>query len=152
MRISDWSSDVCSSDLFKIGKAAETLGRFVVNTTFGVGGLVDVAKTKPFNLPYRRNGFANTLGFYGVELGPYFYLPLVGPTTLRDMVGNGIDLLVVPTTVGAPFNRTQYAVPTTVIKQLNDRIENDAEIESLKETIVTPDESGNASRREKGGQ
>src|SRR3546814_6026547 len=104
MRISDWSSDVCSSDLpvrdglgnalrnisepvnflnfllqFKIGKAAETLGRFVVNTTFGVGGLVDVAKTKPFNLPYRRNGFANTLGFYGVEPGPYFYLPLVGP-------------------------------------------------------------------------
>src|SRR3546814_5937005 len=83
MRISDWSSDVCSSDLpvnflnfllqFKIGKAAETLGRFVVNTTFGVGGLVDVAKTKPFNLPYRRNGFANTLGFYGVEPGPYFY-------------------------------------------------------------------------------
>src|SRR3546814_3967930 len=63
MRISDWSSDVCSSDL--------------VNTTFGVGGLVDVAKTKPFNLPYRRNGFANTLGFYGVEPGPYFYLPLV---------------------------------------------------------------------------
>src|SRR3546814_2446438 len=107
IRISDWSSDVCSSDLyglgnalrnisepvnflnfllqFKIGKAAETLGRFVVNTTFGVGGLVDVAKTKPFNLPYRRNGFANTLGFYGVEPGPYFYLPLVGPTTLRDM-------------------------------------------------------------------
>src|SRR3546814_4173394 len=90
---------------FKIGKAAETLGRFVVNTTFGVGGLVDVAKTKPFNLPYRRNGFANTLGFYGVEPGPYFYLPLVGPTTLRDMAGNGIALLVLPTTVGAPFNR-----------------------------------------------
>jgi phospholipid-binding lipoprotein MlaA len=123
---------------FKIGKAAETLGRFVVNTTFGVGGLFDVAKTKPFDLPYRRNGFANTLGFYGVEPGPYFYLPLVGPTTLRDMVGNGIDLLVVPTTVGAPFNRTQYAVPTTVIKQLNDRIENDAEIERLQEESVDP--------------
>src|SRR3546814_15373424 len=45
---------------FKIGKAAETLGRFAVNTTFGVGGLFDVAKTMPFNLPYRRNGFANT--------------------------------------------------------------------------------------------
>src|SRR3546814_15132075 len=111
MRISDWSSDVCSSDL--------------------VAGIFDVAKKPPVNLPYRPNGFANTLGFYGVEPGPYFYLPLVGPTTLRDMVGNGIDLLVVPTTVGAPFNRTQYAVPTTVIKQLNDRIENDAETERL---------------------
>src|SRR3546814_1283739 len=69
---------------FKIGKAAETLGRFAVNTTFGVGGLFDVAKTMPFNLPYRRNGFANTLGFYGVEPGPYFYLPLIGSTTLRS--------------------------------------------------------------------
>ncbi|TCM32446.1 phospholipid-binding lipoprotein MlaA [Novosphingobium sp. ST904] len=123
---------------FKIGKAAETLGRFVVNTTFGVGGLVDVAKTKPFNLPYRRNGFANTLGFYGVEPGPYFYLPLVGPTTLRDMAGNGIALLVLPTTVGAPFNRPAYAVPTTVIKQLNDRIEGDAEITRLQEESLDP--------------
>lgn len=123
---------------FKIGKAAETLGRFVVNTTFGVGGLFDVAKDKPFDLPYRRNGFANTLGFYGVEPGPYFYLPLVGPTTLRDMVGNSIDLLVVPTAVGAPFNRTVYAVPTTVIKQLNDRIEGDAEIERLQEESADP--------------
>ena len=123
---------------FKIGKAAETLGRFAVNTTFGVGGLVDVAKTKPFNLPYRRNGFANTLGFYGVEPGAYFYLPLVGPTTLRDLAGNSIDLLVVPTAVGAPFDRTAYAVPTTVIKQLNDRIENAAEIERLQEESADP--------------
>jgi phospholipid-binding lipoprotein MlaA len=123
---------------FKIGKAAETLGRFAVNTTFGVGGLFDVAKEKPFDLPHRRNGFANTLGFYGVEPGPYFYLPLVGPTTLRDMVGNSVDLLVLPTSVGAPFNRTAYAVPTTVIRQLNDRIEGDAEIERLQEESADP--------------
>jgi phospholipid-binding lipoprotein MlaA len=123
---------------FKIGKAAETLGRFAVNTTFGVGGLFDVAKTKPFNLPYRRNGFANTLGFYGVEPGPYFYLPLVGPTTLRDLAGNSLDLLVLPTAVGAPFNRPAYAVPTTVIKQLNDRIEGDAAIKCLQEESADP--------------
>ena len=123
---------------FKIGKAAETLGRFVVNTTFGVGGLFDVAKTKPFSLPYRRNGFANTLGFYGVEPGPYFYLPLLGPTTLRDLAGNSIDLLVVPTAVGAPFNRAAYSIPTNVIQQLNDRIERDAEIEHLQEVSTDP--------------
>ena len=123
---------------FKIGKAAETLGRFAVNTTFGVGGLFDVAKTKPFDLPYRRNGFANTLGFYGVEPGPYFYLPLLGSTTLRDLAGNSIDLLVLPTAVGSPFNRTAYAVPTNVVRQLNDRIENDAEIERLQEESADP--------------
>jgi len=123
---------------FKIGKAAETLGRFAVNTTFGVGGLFDVAKTKPFNLPYRRNGFANTMGFYGVEPGPYFYLPLIGSTTLRDLAGNGIDMLVVPTAVGAPFDRTAYAVPTTVIRQLNDRIEDDAQIQRLQQESLDP--------------
>ena len=123
---------------FKIGKAAETLGRFAVNTTFGVGGLFDVAKTKPFDLPYRRNGFANTLGFYGVEPGPYFYLPLLGSTTLRDLAGNSIDLLVLPTAVGAPFNRTAYAVPTNVVRQLNDRIDSDAEIQRLQQESADP--------------
>jgi len=123
---------------FKIGKAAETLGRFAVNTTFGVGGLFDVAKKKPINLPYRRNGFANTLGFYGVEPGPFFYLPLIGPTTLRDLAGNSLDLLVLPTAVGAPFNRPAYAIPTTVIKQLNDRIEGDAQIQRMQQESLDP--------------
>jgi phospholipid-binding lipoprotein MlaA len=53
----------------KPGKAAETVGRFAVNSTIGIGGLFDVAKREPFKLPYRRNGFANTLGYYGVEPG-----------------------------------------------------------------------------------
>ena len=123
---------------FKIGKAAETLGRFAINSTFGVGGLFDVAKKKPFNLPYRRNGFANTLGFYGVEPGPFFYLPLFGATTLRDMAGNGLDMLVLPTAIGKPFNRTAYAVPTTVVRALNDRIERDAEIERLQQQSLDP--------------
>ena len=123
---------------FKIGKAAETLGRFAINSIFGVGGLFDVAKKKPFNLPYRRNGFANTLGFYGVEPGPFFYLPLFGATTLRDMAGNGLDMLVLPTAIGKPFNRTAYAVPTTVVRALNDRIERDAEIERLQKQSLDP--------------
>src|SRR3546814_17832487 len=54
------------------------------------------------------------------------------------MAGNGIALLVLPTTVGAPFNRPAYAVPTTVIKQLNDRIEGDAEITRLQEESLDP--------------
>ena len=123
---------------FKIGKAAETLGRFAINSTFGIGGLFDVAKTKPFCLPHRPNGFANTLGFYGVEPGAYFYLPLVGPTTVRDMVGDGVDLLVLPVAIGSPFNRKAYALPATTIDKLNDRVERDAEIVRLREESVDP--------------
>ncbi len=74
----------------KPGKAFETLGRFAINSTIGIGGLVDVAKKEPFNLPHRRNGFANTLGYYGVDSGSYLYLPIIGATTVRDLVGDGL--------------------------------------------------------------
>ena len=123
---------------FKFGKAAETLGRFAINSTVGVAGLFDVAKRHPVNLPYRDNGFANTLGFYGVKPGAYFYLPLVGPTTVRDMFGNTVDLFVLPVAVGSPFNRPEYAIPTTTIDQLNQRVARDGEITRLREESDDP--------------
>ncbi len=120
----------------KPGKAAETLGRFTVNTTVGIGGLIDLAKKKPFNLPYRPNGFANTLGYYGVGPGPYLYLPLIGPTTLRDLGGRLLDLSLVPSAVGAPFNTPTYSLSNGVIKSLDDRVEADAK---LREFHAAPD-------------
>jgi phospholipid-binding lipoprotein MlaA len=122
----------------KPGKAAETLGRFAINTTFGVGGLVDVAKTKPFSLPRRPNGFANTLGFYGVKPGPYFFLPLIGPTTLRDVIGGGIDGLVYPTVIGKPFTQLHYTLPAGTLSSLNSRIANDCELRALNEETSDP--------------
>ncbi|HSM53895.1 MAG TPA: VacJ family lipoprotein, partial [Erythrobacter sp.] len=88
----------------KPGKAVETVGRFAINTTVGVGGLFDVAKKEPFKLPHRRNGFGNTLGYYGVGPGPFLVVPLVGATTLRDLIGTGIDQSILPFAVGQPFN------------------------------------------------
>lgn len=107
----------------KVGKAAETVGRFAINSTLGVAGLVDVAKTEPFNLPYRSNGFANTLGFYGVDTGAFLYVPLIGPTTVRDLIGSGLDTLVMPTAFGDPFNRLEYGVVSYTIRSLDERIE-----------------------------
>jgi phospholipid-binding lipoprotein MlaA len=118
----------------KPGKAAETLGRFVINTTIGAAGVVDVAKRKPFNLPHRRNGFANTLGYYGVPAGPYFYLPLIGPTTLRDFIGNRLDLLVLPIAIGNQFSRPEYALPVAALSELNSRIEFDDELRQIRAT------------------
>lgn len=116
----------------KPGKAAETLGRFAVNTTVGIGGLIDVAKKKPFNLPYRANGFANTLGYYGVGPGPYLYLPLIGPTTVRDLGGRLLDLSLVPSAVGAPFNTPAYSLSNGVLKSLDDRVEADAKLREFR--------------------
>ncbi|CAN5194101.1 MlaA family lipoprotein [soil metagenome] len=81
-------------------RAAVTLGRFVVNSTAGVGGFGEVGER--VGLPYHGADFGQTLGRYGVGTGPYLYLPLLGPTTLRDIAGRGVD------TVADPFNVVNY--------------------------------------------
>ncbi|WP_240959244.1 VacJ family lipoprotein [Novosphingobium olei] len=118
----------------KPGKAAETVGRFAINSTIGVGGLIDVAKAKPFNLPYRRNGLAWTLGYYGVGPGPYLFLPLVGPTSLRDVIGLTIDRALLPAAVGKPLTNPAYVVASNVIKSLDDRVQTDAELRQMRES------------------
>ncbi|MFO1256117.1 MAG: VacJ family lipoprotein [Sphingomonadaceae bacterium] len=115
----------------KPGKAAETLGRFGINSTLGIAGLVDVAKGKPFNLPHRHNGFANTLGYYGVGTGPYLYLPFIGSTSLRDVVGGAVDGVILPVGIGAPFNKPYYTIPNGTIRSLDRRVEFDCQIKAL---------------------
>ncbi|MFN3475785.1 MAG: VacJ family lipoprotein [Blastomonas sp.] len=122
----------------KPGKAAETVGRFAVNTTIGIGGLFDVAKRDPFNLPYRRNGFANTLGYYGVEPGAYLFLPLIGPTTVRDLVGGTIDGLLLPSVVGAPFNDIKFTLPAATLSALQGRIQIDEQLNALRNQSNDP--------------
>ena len=117
---------------FKVGKAAETLGRFAINSTLGVGGLFDFAKRPAFKLPYRRNGFGNTMGFYGVDAGPYLYLPFTGATSLRDVIGSGLDQLLLPVAVGEPFNTLEYAVPYFIINSLDARLEVDEELRQIR--------------------
>lgn len=112
----------------KPGKGVRTLGRFAINSTVGVAGLVDVAKRKPFDIPYCANGFAYTLGYYGVKTGPYMYLPLIGPTTVRDLAGRLADLSLLPVAVGKPFNDTTFALTTTTIRLVDERAEADDEI------------------------
>ena len=65
--------------------SAKSLGRFVLNTTVGIGGLFDVAKH--VNLPGAPTGFSETMSTWGVHPGPYLVVPILGPSTLRDGVG-----------------------------------------------------------------
>ncbi len=126
----------------KIGKAAETVGRFVVNTTIGAIGLFDIARRKPFRLPRRSNGFANTLGFYGVPNGAFLYLPLVGPTTIRDLFGGAIDRLVMPIALGQGVTDPRFAIPAGALGALDHRAEFD---ETYKAIDTAPgDRYGNA--------
>ena len=118
---------------FKPGKAAETLGRFAINSTLGVGGLIDVAKKKPFNLPRRYNGLANTLGYYGIGPGPFLFLPGIGPTTARDLVGRIVDFSIVPRVVGRPLTDPAFSVGKATLSAITDRIERDGQIRQLRD-------------------
>jgi phospholipid-binding lipoprotein MlaA len=115
----------------KVGKAFETLGRLAINSTLGLGGLIDVAGKPGIGLPYRRNGFANTAGFYGVGPGPYLYLPVTGATTLRDIIGSTLDQALLPFAVGKPFSQPAYAVTYFVVNGLDQRLEVDAELKDI---------------------
>ena len=77
---------------FKILKGVNTLYRIAVNTTAGLGGLIDVATLQGVN---RENeDFGQTLGFYGLGSGPYLVLPVLGPSNLRDTGGLVVDSVV----------------------------------------------------------
>lgn len=67
----------------KPGAAGQDLGRIVVNTTAGVAGLFDVASM--IEIPKNNEDFGQTLGRYGVPPGPYLMVPLLGPSTARDV-------------------------------------------------------------------
>jgi phospholipid-binding lipoprotein MlaA len=123
---------------FKPGKAAETLARFSINSTLGLGGLIDIAKTPGIRLPRRDNGFGNTLGFYGVKPGPYLFLPFIGPTSVRDLIGGQGDGLVLPLAVGKPFDRLEYQIPRGVVTGLDLRAESDDELRALFDGAVDP--------------
>lgn len=75
--------------------ALATGARLVINTTFGVFGLIDIASdisaVSDINLSKRNEDFGQTLGRYGVASGPYIVLPFLGPSSARDTFGLAVD-------------------------------------------------------------
>jgi len=118
----------------KVGKAFGTLGRLAINTTLGVGGLFDVAGKPRIGLPYRRNGFSNTMGYYGVGPGAYLYLPITGATTVRDLIGNTLDQALLPFAVGKPFNKPAYAATYFMVNGLDQRLAFDEELAQIEDS------------------
>jgi len=70
--------------------AATTLGRFLLNSTVGIGGLIDVASTQ--GLARQTSDFGQTLYVWGIRDSNFIVLPVVGPTNVRDAFGNGVEL------------------------------------------------------------
>ena len=77
------------------GRAAQNAGRFIVNTTLGLGGIHDPAGQE-FGLTEVDTDFGETLHVWGVPEGAYVELPVIGPSTQRDAVGRVVDLVIDP--------------------------------------------------------
>jgi phospholipid-binding lipoprotein MlaA len=82
--------------------AGQEVGRFLVNTTLGGAGFMDVAEPV-FGWKESPEDFGQTLAVYGLTNGPYLVLPFFGPSTVRDTVGLAVD--------GA-LNPMNYLLPT----------------------------------------
>jgi len=82
---------VVANDLlqFKLIQAAQDTGRFVINSTLGLFGFIDWASD--MGLEKHQEDFGQTLGYWGVPSGPYFVLPFLGPSTIRDTGGLTVD-------------------------------------------------------------
>jgi len=78
----------------QIKSAVTHLGRVAVNSTFGLLGLVDLATR--MGMERQRADFGQTLGVWGLGSGPYLVLPLLGPSSVRDTAGLGVDFVTDP--------------------------------------------------------
>ena len=91
------STQTLVNDLFQLEwkDAGITTGRLLVNSTVGIGGLFDPATR--FGMEKHVSDFGQTLAIAGAPSGPYFMLPLLGPSNIRDGIGIGVDAIFHPT-------------------------------------------------------
>ena len=88
--------DSAVNNLFqgKFNLAANDIGRFAINTTFGVGGLIDIASD--MGMLKTGEDFGQTLGYYGSNSGAYLVLPIIGSNSMRDLPGTAISMVLNP--------------------------------------------------------
>lgn len=79
---------------WKLEKAGNDMGRVMLNSFFGLGGIIDVASD--LNIEKGNEDFGQTFGYWGIRQGPYLFVPLFGPTTVRDGTGTVIRGYVGP--------------------------------------------------------
>ncbi|KRB82563.1 VacJ family lipoprotein [Sphingomonas sp. Root710] len=123
----------------KPDRAVRNLGRFLVNTTAGIGGLFDQASR--VGIKPASEDFGQTLAAWGANGGPYLVLPLLGPSTLRDGVGTGVAQFTDPYRVclsecGLPHGVPLALTATQVISIRDGLIETGAD--SFLESSLDP--------------
>jgi len=83
---------------FKFKRAGTTLGRFLVDSTIGIGGLFK--PSEKMGIPFHSEDLGQTFATWGIGSGPYFIIPFVGPSNGRDAIGFGTYIFADPVTIG----------------------------------------------------
>lgn len=128
---------ILANDLFQgeWNRAGTTVARFFVNSTIGVGGLVDVASM--MDMKYHEEDFGQTLAVYGTGEGPYLHLPILGSGNPRDYTGRLVDYALDPLTwVGYAYNASEINTARAGLETLDTRARNQEAIDELKEGSI----------------
>lgn len=116
----------------EMGDAEDTLRRFLINSTVGVGGIFDVSTD--LDIPYKREDFGLTLASWGIEPGPYLVLPILGPSSVRDTFGRIGDYGFDPINWWAYFDdQAFYSYTRTGAQILDAKTDNIEIIKELRE-------------------
>ncbi|MGB3750297.1 MAG: VacJ family lipoprotein, partial [Arcobacteraceae bacterium] len=124
----------------KVKNSGEETGRFLINSTVGILGLFDPAKSY-FGLESHDEDFGQTLGYWGVGAGPHIVLPFFGPSNLRDAVSLYPDSMVNPVDYHQDrfYNLTNNYGESLYVKafsKINSVSLKEGEYEKLKENAV----------------
>ena len=115
--------------------AAESTGRFLVNSTIGVFGLIDVAEN--IGLDQKEEDFGQTLATWGVGDGFYIVLPLFGPSNLRDTTGMVMTMMTDPINAYAVTQGEAWAIPVrTAANAIDQRSQIIDEVNALRDNSV----------------
>jgi hypothetical protein len=120
----------------RVKRAGVTAARFVTNSTIGLFGLIDIADH--LGLPHHSNEFGVTLGRYGVQSGPYMYVPLVGPSTVRDIIGSGVDLAIDPLHWVSYASRTEISEVRFVVGGADTAVTTQDQLDALLSDAADP--------------
>jgi phospholipid-binding lipoprotein MlaA len=116
-------------------RAGDTAMRFLINTTVGVLGIFDVASR--WGYPDHDADLGITMALWGVPEGPYLFIPLIGPSNVRDGVGYGVDVTANPLNwVGQGAAVTALVWSRVPVVGIDTRARNDNFIETTKRTSV----------------
>jgi len=119
----------------EIGRASKTVGRFLLNSTIGIGGLFDVASGLGFE--FHDEDFGQTLAVWGIGEGPYLMLPILGPSNPRDAIGLVGEYFADPVVIWTNNTEREWLHYTrTGVNAVDSRSRNVGTLEELERTSL----------------